>query len=308
MSRKNVRILNFDSSITRQKTLIEKYAPDIVDLTDIGPAARMWFSDNSEGEINRRLDLRPPAAINLLGSGDFHHVSRLLIERIDGPLCVIGFDMHPDWDILPPRLACGSWVNGALENRNVLKFLLIGASSDDLSAPWIESGNIGAFRDGRLEIYPYSHAPSYVFFRDVPENLSVIVEKMLFFRRIWWTELAGKNMTDFFRGVLERLPSRKVYVTIDKDCLKREYAFTNWEAGRSTLEEVLSILRLIKEKTDIVGADITGDYSPVRVKGVLKKMASYIDHPKGRGTVAADDDLRRETNESTNLRILEALS
>ena len=78
---KTVRILDCDSSLTRQKTLIERYRPDIVDLTEIGPSARLWANKKTAAAIQGRLDPAAKHAITLYGSGDFHHIAHLLVSQ-----------------------------------------------------------------------------------------------------------------------------------------------------------------------------------------------------------------------------------
>ena len=51
----------------------------------------------------------------LYGSGDFHHLTALWARRVTQPFVLVSFDNHPDWDIRPPKWACGGWVNRALE-------------------------------------------------------------------------------------------------------------------------------------------------------------------------------------------------
>jgi arginase family enzyme len=218
------------------------------------------------------------------------------------------FDSHPDWDAFPPRLACGSWVNQALQNRNIGKFVLIGISSGDISSWWVESGNLDSLKDNRVEIYPYAHKPSLVFFRSIPQNISFRFQKHPLFKRIYWNELKGKNLKDFFLSLLKRLPTKEVYLSIDKDCLKKEYAITNWEEGHLSLDELLLLVKLIKENQDIIGADIAGDYSQACIQSRFKRMCSYFDRPKGLLADKLPESIVTATNEKTNLKILEALT
>ena len=41
-------------------------------------------------------------------------------------------------------------------------------------------GNYDSLKDDRLEIYPYQHKPTKVFFKKIPENISVGVKRGLF--------------------------------------------------------------------------------------------------------------------------------
>ncbi|MBN2109322.1 MAG: hypothetical protein JW832_17980, partial [Deltaproteobacteria bacterium] len=215
-----VRILNFDNSLLRQKRLIECYRPDIIDLTAVGSSCRLWLNKKTAAAVNAALQPQAQHAVTFLGSGDFHHVSQLLLSRFAEPLTLIVFDFHPDWDILPPRLGCGSWVSRALELSTVSKVLLLGISSDDISSPAIHTGNLQALKDDRLEIYPFGHKPTRVLFREVPENSSLHVRRCGLASEITWTELQARDMGVRLAGVLQRCPGRKAYISIDKDCLR----------------------------------------------------------------------------------------
>lgn len=255
-----IRILNFDNSLIRQTQLLERFSPNIIDLTKIGPASRLWADLKSTTEIKKFLNPQERNTITFLGSGDFHHISSLLIEQFSEPLSVIVFDFHPDWDILPPRLGCGSWVSNILRRKNIEKVILLGVSSDDISNIWVQTGNLNSLKNNRVEIYPYVHRPTFTLLKKVPDNLSLRIERGILYNRIYWQELKNNNLADFFGGVIARLKSKKIYLSIDKDCLKANYSLTNWEEGLFSLEELSIFLGMIKNNLDIAGVDILGDY------------------------------------------------
>ncbi len=58
---------------------------------------------------------------------------------------------------------------------------------------------------------------------------------------------------------------------------------------------------------DIVGLDITGEYSEPVVGGRIKALCSRLDHPAGYSACAASAEKIDTVNEETNLRILELL-
>jgi hypothetical protein len=151
MLNQSIRILNFDDSITKQQNLISRYHPQIIDLKDLGPKARIWLDKKTRKEIEKRINGSTKNSITFLGSGDFHQVSHILINQIDEPICLILFDFHPDWDTLPPRLGCGSWLTESLKNRNILKVVLVAVSSKDLALPWIETGNLNSLKGTELK-------------------------------------------------------------------------------------------------------------------------------------------------------------
>lgn len=303
----NIRILDFDGSVIKQQNLLSRYAHQIISLKDLAPRARLWMNSCTSGAIQQYLKEVSRGTVTFLGSGDFHHVSSLLLSQFQEPLSLIVFDFHPDWDILPPRVACGSWVTQSLRRENIRKCFLIGVSSDDISYPWIQSGNLNSLKNNRLEIYPYTHGPTAVFLKKVPKNVSIRVKKGFLGSRIYWDEMRGKDLKEFFLSLIRRLPTRNVYVSIDKDCLRYEYALTNWEEGRLSLDELLLMLRLIKENLEIVGLDITGDYSRVSVSGRLKGILSRLDHPKEVEAGKFSEEIVTSINETTSLKILDTL-
>jgi hypothetical protein len=303
-----VRILNFDHSVVRQKKLLEKYNPVIIDLSSNAGLCRHWLNKKTASQIISVLSPQLRNAATLIGSGDFHHISSLLIEQFRDPINVIIFDYHPDWDILPPKLGCGSWVTNILKNHNIQKVILLGVSSGDISSSWFHTGNFNSLKNNRLELYPYTHKPTQVVFRSIcTDNVSLRVLKGFFCDKIYWRELKDMNLEDFMLGLLSRLETKQVYVSIDKDCLKPSYALTNWEAGCFELGELISLLKLIKQNMDIVGLDITGEYSPPQTHGALKAIFSRWDHPKDYSAKSHPQTEINLINEETNIKILELL-
>jgi len=303
-----VRILNFDSSITRQTNLLRRFHPTIVDLQHLGPACRLSMNDAMAQEVRRVLAPELKSTITLLGSGDFHHVSSLLIEQFTDPISVIVFDHHPDWSMLPPPLHCGSWVTHVLRRPNVKKLVLFGVSSDDISCPWIQYGNLQALKDDRVEIYPGTHRPTRVFLRRVPHNRSVSVRRGLLSSTITWQELRSADVTTGVSQVVKRLSPKQVYVSIDKDCLRADASLTNWEAGDLRLEELVQFLTLIRQELEIVGLDVVGDYSPPQVRGSLKALIGRLDRPNAFSANGKPEVMITAVNEQTNLRLLDVLT
>jgi hypothetical protein len=291
MLSRQVRLLNFDDSVTRQPDFPAGAGAATVDLTALGPAARLWADRAQAAAIRRALDPALRNAITFLGSGDYHYVSALLLEQFEQPVTVVVFDHHPDWDRLPPRHGCGAWVSRALEQRNVAQVVLAGNASSDLAFPAILTGQWRAVRAGRILQLPFA-AP-----RRGPGPWT----------RIPWRELQGDPM-GIFRGVIEQLACRRVYVSIDKDCLAAPFALTNWEEGRLTLELLLSFLRTLREKCEIVGLDVTGEYSSGPIPGRWKSWCSGFDHPRDFSARGRSPEEIARVNGRTNQRIVELLT
>ncbi|MFY9402432.1 MAG: hypothetical protein WAQ07_03350 [Candidatus Omnitrophota bacterium] len=303
----NIGILDFDGSLTSQKRLLSKYSPKVIDLKSFSSSARLWMNKDTAGVIQgciRELN----GGINFLGSGDFHHISSLFTDLIDEPAALIIFDFHPDWDILPPSIGCGSWVTRSLKNKNIAKCILIGVSSSDIQFPSIQSGNLKLLEDNRAEIYPYKSKPSSVFLKRVPPNKSIKLKRGVISTKIFWHELAKEDLSSFFLSLILSLPTKKAYISIDKDCLKDDYALTNWESGFLSLDELLTMIKLIKDNLDIAGVDITGDYSKPTYRSFLKSIASCLDHPSDIKADSLQEERIRELNEDTNLKLLSVLN
>jgi hypothetical protein len=84
------------------------------------------------------------------------------------------------------------------------------------------------------------------------------------------------------------------------------YALTNWEQGAMPIDWLLNALSMIKEEKNIVGMDITGEYSPITIKNPIKRFLSLIDHPK-QITAQVEPSEIVSVNETTNLKILNSI-
>ncbi len=302
-----IRILNFDNSVIRQGELLRKYRHEIVDLTGLSGRVRLFMSGLMRQEIGACLAAGQSNRPTFLGSGDFHHISEVLTCRIDQPACLIVFDFHPDWDSLPPRFGCGSWVTQALKNKNIVKCVLIGVGSDDLSWPTLQAAGLDNLADGRLEIYPFRRKPGRVYFRRLHRNPSLAIDGGLFSSRIIWHELEGEDLPAFASDLARRLPVPRAYISIDKDCLKNNFALTNWEEGFLGLDQLLAMLDVMRRRLDIIGLDITGDYSPALLPGRFKAALSRLDHPKQVAAASRPAEEITAVNQRTNLEILGTL-
>lgn len=302
-----IRILNFDNSIIRQEELLRKYRYEIVDFTGLSGRARLFMSGLMRQRIDACLTAGQSNRPTFLGSGDFHHISEVLTSRIDQPACLIVFDFHPDWDSLPPRFGCGSWVTQALKNKNIVKCVLIGIGSNDLSGFSLQAAGLDNLSAGRLEIYPFRHKPSRVYLRRLPRNPSLSVENGLFSSRIIWHELEKEDLAVFVSDLLGRLPVLRAYISIDKDCLKKNFALTNWEEGFLELSQLLAMLDVMRRRLDIIGLDITGDYSPALLPGRFKAALSRLDHPKQVAAASQPEEEITAVNQQANLEILRTL-
>lgn len=276
-------------------------------MRDIASRARFWMNAKTKKEIAARMASSSRESITFLGSGDFHHVSSILVNSISEPVTVINIDRHPDWSVFPRKLCCGSWVAQMQKSSLVKKVLLLGMCSESAVSFSTQTGNFDALENDRVEIYPWRQCPSKVFFRKIPENKSIKTETHGIFTKIYWNELKEKNLTKFLREVLKSLPTKSVYVSIDKDCLEKKFSLTNWPEGEFSLDDLFLMLGIIKQETDIIGVDVTGDYSADVLKGTIKNVVSKFNHPKNFSARGVSESEVTRINENTNLEIMKFL-
>ena len=80
---------------------------------------------------------------------------------------------------------------------------------------------------------------------------------------------------------LDELRRYPLYVTIDKDVLTSQDAAVNWDSGLLRLEHALATLETFVAAAEgrLVGADVLGDWSPVRLGNWLNRLCIHLDHP-----------------------------
>ena len=185
---------------------------------------------------------------------------------------------------------------------------MLGVASGDISTLSIQTGNIRALKDNRVEVYPWSHIPTKVLFRRVSENVSIDVTRGPLSSTIRWHGLKRADLTGFVHELAGRLETKRVYVSIDKDCLSSPWALTNWEQGLMGLEELLRMVGLIRENFEVVGVDVTGEYSSPVVTGGFKGIVSRLDHPKEYSALGKAQSQITFVNQRTNTALAESFS
>lgn len=297
-------ILNLDDSLTSQGSLIDRVqAAGGLVMSDggIGPRLRLWCRDPILKQLHFRLDAHYPIStpeLVFVGSGDFHHVTPLLIDRAltasrSQATTVLHFDNHPDWVRFSPGVHCGSWVARAARITRVQRLISVGICSGDIGRRGSRNGDLELVRQGRVEIYPY---------RD-PDGGSVLAlcNKL-------WPLINYKSDGEIAELLMSRIETPDVYITIDKDVLRSADAVTNWDQGGLSLETLLSVIGRVSRTHRIIGADVVGDWSPIHYGGpwwerALKYGEAWLDQPHDHPDAA--DAIK--VNERANLKILDAL-
>jgi arginase family enzyme len=248
--------LNLDGAWPQAELPVET-----LDATSWGPKLRFSAPARAIEEFYREYQTRVAPFI-LYGSGDFHHLSALWVRRLDAPFVLVSFDNHPDWDVRPPRWACGGWVNRALELPNVEKVSVWGCGNFECWWPHQFFGNRRAEREGELEVHPWADERPAAQ-RD--RRGAILVS----------------NWRAKFTQFAHALAGSDVYLTIDLDCLRVEEAVTNWEAGHFTAHDLVWALEQLRAaNARIVAGDICGAFSPPVYARAKQRFAAGMDHPK----------------------------
>ncbi len=233
----------------------------VVDARKWGPELRFSAPPHLISEFYRECETHLASSFLLYGSGDFHHLTALRLRRVAGPIVVVSFDNHPDWDVRPPKWGCGGWVNRALELPQVRRVSVWGCGNFECWWPHQIFGNRRAERAGILEVHPWAD------------------ERPVKDRQRRGAILRG-NWRDHFDQFLKDLGGGNVYVTIDLDCLRAEEAVTNWESGRFNVVDLEWALSRLVGSSRIIGGDICGAFSPPAYARWKQRFAAEFDHPK----------------------------
>ena len=273
-------ILDFDGSVelpvVAQKIDLRRYEECIRYCAGFGDLEALWSAIKQD--VSK-------ARINFIGSGDFHHISYLLIKNMPyNGLRVVVFDNHPDNMYFPYGIHCGSWVYHASRLPNVKSIDILGIASGDVKGINLIQNRYSSLRSGKVHYYCMSPV----------SWLSALLNKGQI------KALAGGSLDSF----VEYLQSGDdpVYVSLDKDVLMRDFLQTTWDQGVMTESVLLQSLESIKKS--IVGADICGDISFYRYKSPLKRILRSLD---GRPYNVADTRVERQKHMSFNMDIISLL-
>lgn len=299
-----IRLLDLDASLTEQPALreaVERGHATCIGLRDLAPRLRIVASRNALRELQQRLNAEESegvgaTSVDFFGSGDFHHITAVLLARFREPLTVIHIDNHPDWVRWPRTFNCGGWVNRAIELPHVRRIITLGPCSDDLKWPELKMANLAALSRGDLELYPWRHAPSRVFgqYGAGPSFTSRA-------GHLVWRTLADEPWETFLEWLVDRIPTDAVYLTLDKDALSVSEAVTNWDQGEMRVDHVLALLARLTNARRLVGADVCGDYSSPRHCGSGRSLLAWLD--RGAGAPIAPE--RLALNGAANARLVD---
>jgi hypothetical protein len=292
----DLRVLDLDGALPPQGQLREGEPTRVADLRGWGPRVRMacglrTFRAFAE-DVAGRLGAGDRPRLVLFGSGDFHHVTLALLEHLSRPFNLLVLDKHPDWVRGLPFLHCGTWLARTLRLPNLGRVFHVGGDLDFDNhyapfAPWRE------LRSGRVRVIPARRR----------------------FRGSGWGRvshdhlLADEPLADRLDRLLEPdrsdLAARPLYVTIDKDVLTADAAAVNWDSGCLALDQLLTVLDAFGRAAGgrFTGADLLGDWSPVRTSGWGRRLLDWTEHPQLQVRPAEAAERNRRANRAIVARL-----
>jgi hypothetical protein len=296
--------LHLDNSLAKQPQLLARggeMSARQVAANDIGPSLRLWARPQTLARLRQRLHEAesPEPELTFAGSGDFHHVASLLIERLSEQakaksITVLHFDNHPDWVRFENGMHCGSWVGSVAHLPAVARVITVGVCSRDIVRPNAKSADLDLISDDLVELYAYRNPTG-------AETVALCGRE--------WPTIGALGSTAVADLLMRRIATDDVYITIDKDVLHPDDAVTNWDQGEMKLKPLVEIIRQIRAKHRVVGADIVGDWSPKiyagdPVSAVLKRGEALMDQPWR----SPDQASATAINEAANIALLDAFS
>ncbi|MGG1314652.1 MULTISPECIES: arginase family protein [Cohnella] len=250
---KGVSVLNFDQSLCPQLSF-RKPAYEWIDFTDIRQTNGYCVKD-SVRKIDARLRARRNRGVTVIGGGNYHYVSYLLLSEMARPFTLVLFDYHTEM-LEPPDeslLSCGSWVLEAIRNNPFLaKVLLLGVGEEGL--------------------------------REIPASVGSKVAA--------YSVRSIEGLESDVRSIVSQIPTELVYVSIDKDVLNRNEAVTDWDQGNVTLRQLLGILDGIASSRKIAGVDICGEYPYSPVHAYRKEIRRALNINERTNRVLVDRAIR----------------
>jgi len=225
------------------------------------------------------------------GSGDFHHLTWPLVQRLKPvrPVQVVVLDNHPDNMRFPFGVHCGSWVRRVAMLPSVIHVHVLGITSADIGAGHAWENYLTPLKRGKLTYW----------------NIGVDTgwSRRLGLEKAFRGFESPEAMVDAFVE-LQKSQTTPSYLSIDKDAFSADVAHTNWDQGRLQVNHALALIDSLRH--GLVGSDINGEVSHYRYKTWWKRRLSAMDEqPEIDPAMLAQWQAQQH---ALNLKLLEAIS
>lgn len=214
-----IGVLDFDSCYNNQ-AFYKDMEYERIDFSYLS-GINGYCSPEALNVMKKRLWEKDRLFIHFIGSGNYHYMTYLFLQRIRQPFSLVLFDHHTD--ILPPLcpelLSCGGWVKRVLdENKYIKEVLILGARQDLIEA--IE--------------------PKYV------KRVTAYSEETIE-RDSDWMALAADSV------------HYPCYCSVDKDVFRESEACTDWDNGSMAGIDFRRVCEKIGSHHSLLGMDVCGE-------------------------------------------------
>jgi hypothetical protein len=193
-----------------------------------------------------------------------------------------------------PVLHCGTWLYHAARLPQVRRVFHVGGDVDfDNGYRWLAPWKL--LRAGKITVLPAVR-------RFVTKAWKGISHQAL--RLVSQEALTPERMEELLHPCRDELAACPLYVSLDKDVMRSAEAVVNWDSGWLERAEVCTILHAFgRASGGLAGMDIVGDWSPVRLQGVFRRVLHWTEHPR----LSVVPAVAARTNEETNFALLAAV-
>ncbi|HJW04856.1 MAG TPA: hypothetical protein VJ527_00050 [Rhodanobacter sp.] len=225
------------------------------------------------------------------GSGDFHHLSWPLIERVrsETPFQVVVLDNHPDNMRFPFGVHCGSWVRKVALLPQVSHVHVLGITSADIGAGHAWENYLAPLRRGKLSYWSIGVDTRWA--------------RRLGLGRAFRAFDTPAALVDAFVE-FQRTQAMPSYLSIDKDVFAADVARTNWDQGRLQLDQARALIGSLRQ--GLLGSDINGEVSHYRYRTWWKRRLSALDAQPAVDTAQLADWQAQQ--HALNLDLLQAIA
>jgi len=251
-------VLDFDASLPGLKDALRIDLGAWQERIRFGCSIQIW----RELEAHLAKVLPSDYGTVCMGSGDYHHISHLLIKRLAGhePFDVVVCDNHPDNMRFPFGIHCGSWVKHISKLPQVRSIHVMGITSGDVGWQHAWENHLWPLYNGKVRYWTIGVGNGWAKAIGLGRAVNRFADRQ--------TMLAALN---------EELArhTTPVYLSIDKDVLSPDEVRTNWDQGCLTLVDLQSLISTLQGR--IIGSDITGEVSIYHYLARWKRLLSAMD-------------------------------
>ncbi|HAM79341.1 MAG TPA: hypothetical protein DCO80_00870 [Ornithinibacillus sp.] len=233
-----VSLLDFDGAYKRQ-SFYHEGSYNWIDF-NVMQNVSLFCEKSTLLNIADKLNDYQESSVYYLGSGNYHYISYLLQSKICQPYTLILFDHHTDTlpAPSPDLISCGSWLLESLKTLPLLKKVYILGVSEEA----------------------YQHIPNAF-----DEKVVIYTEQSL-----------HTNLAAIMKAIKKNIPTKTIYISIDKDVLDMEDALTGWDQGTLRLNQLMKLVTELIACKEIAGVDICGEYPVNPTKDFLLETTNAV--------------------------------